>query len=62
MEFLVRMNRKVLGEMDKYSVRFFKNGYYIVNSTNTDITPFIGNIADCYAYIRLKELNILHDD
>lgn len=61
MVYLVKMNPKVLGEMDKYTVRYFKNGYYIVNTTNKE-TPFIGNLADCLAFIRLKELNILQDD
>lgn len=61
MVYLVKMNQKVLGEMDKYSVQYFKNGYYIVNSTNTE-NKFIGNLADCLAYIRLTELNILKDD
>lgn len=47
--------------MDKYTVRYFKNGYYITECKSSETTAFIGTLSDCYSWIRLKELNILEE-
>jgi len=51
------MNQKVL-KMDKYKVqRLFKGHYQIIDENDESL--FEGSIADCYAWIRIMEINIL---
>lgn len=51
------MNLKVL-KMDKYKVqRLFKGHYQIIDENEESL--FEGSIADCYAWIRIMEINIL---
>lgn len=44
--------------MDKYKVQKLFKGHYQIIDTNGE-SLFEGSIADCYAWIRIMEINIL---
>jgi hypothetical protein len=39
----------------QYKIRFYQDDFYEVENTTTLKTEFIGSLADCLAYIKLKE-------
>ena len=47
--------------MDKYKVEHLLGGHWHVTKKNRR-TIFSGSISDCYAFIRLAELNIIEYD
>lgn len=55
---LEKMNLKVLRKMDKYSVQKVYDGIYQIIGKKGEFM-FEGSISDCYAWIRLMEINIL---
>ena len=58
--YLVKMNLKVLKEMDKYKVqKLFKDIYQIVDEGGDSL--YKGSISNCYAWIRIMEINILEE-
>lgn len=60
MEFLVKMNQKTLKEMDKYKVqKLFKGHYQIVDDRGESL--YEGSISNCYAWMRIMEINILEE-
>ena len=60
MVFLVKMNQKTLKEMDKYKVqRLSKGNYQIVDNRGRSL--YQGSISNCYAWMRIMEINILEE-
>jgi hypothetical protein len=54
------MNQKVLREMDKYKVqKLFKGHYQIVDDRGESL--YEGSISNCYAWMRIMEINILEE-
>lgn len=57
--YLVKMNQKVL-KMDKYKVqRLSKGNYQIVDNRGRSL--YQGSISNCYAWMRIMEINILEE-
>ena len=58
--YLERMNQKTLKEMDKYKVqKLFQGHYQIVDDRGESL--YEGSISNCYAWMRIMEINILEE-
>ena len=58
--YLEKMNLKALRKMDKYTVqKLFKGHYQVVDDRGESL--FEGSISDCYAWLRIIDINILEE-
>jgi hypothetical protein len=54
------MNLKALRKMDKYTVKKLFRGHYQVLDDRGE-SLFKGSISDCYAWLRIIDINILEE-